>query len=101
MQEKLMLASLSSSAGGVWFAVTDAVSIAIVTQLGALALAGLAAYVSWRTHKAVNSRMDEFKTMFAQAKLNEGVLQEKASEAKRQGEVALLKADVKTGDASR
>lgn len=88
IQEKVMLASISTSAGGIYFGLTDAVSIAIVTQLGALALAGLAAFISWRTHKAVNSRMDEFKVLFASAKINEGVLQEKAGEAKRKGDVA-------------
>lgn len=102
IQEKLMIASMSFSAGGVWFALTDAVSLAIVTQFGALALAALAAFVSWRTHKAslkaqeatlqthaaVNSRMDEFKAMFAQAKINEGVLLEKAVESKRKGDIA-------------
>lgn len=96
-----MLASMSFSAGGVWFAATDttAIGLAIVTQLGALALAGLAAFISWRTRKAVNSHLDEFKTMLAQAKINEGVLKEKAEEAKRKGDVAegLLSVSLKHG----
>lgn len=70
------------------FALTDAVSIAIVTQIGALLLAGLAAFVSWRTRAAVNSRMDEFKSLFAQAKINEGILKEKAVAAEIKGAVA-------------
>lgn len=90
LTEKFLLASVSTSAGGVWMGLTDAVSIAIVTQVGALILAALAAFVSWRTHRAVNSRMDEFKVMFAQAKINEGVLQEKASVELIHGKLAVL-----------
>lgn len=70
---------------------TDAVAIQITVTAGAVVIAGigcLTAYISLKTHKAVNSRMDEFKQLFkdaiyAKAKL-EGKTEEKADELDRQ-----------------
>jgi hypothetical protein len=81
--EKILASSVSSSAAGVFFSMAEATQVAIVAQVGALLLAGLAAFVSWRTHKAVNSRMDEFKVMFSKSKIDEGVLQEKQAQQDR------------------
>lgn len=92
----LMAAKLSgsgavvSAAGGVMLAMTDAVSISIVTSVAAVVMAGMSAYFAHKakvmaseTHKVVNSRMDEFMEMAKKFFRNEGVLEEKAAQAER------------------
>lgn len=62
---------------------TEAVTISLVTGGATVLVAGIAAVVSYKTHKAVNSRMDEFKRIAEKMFKAEGILQEKADEERR------------------
>lgn len=63
---------------------------AIVATPGVLT--GLAALiVSIRTHKAVNSRMDEFKRLFEESFVARGELKEKNAEEDRKAVIAAMK----------
>ena len=75
---------------------TDAIAVSIITGITTTLVALVAAIVSIKTHKAVNSRMDEFKRIaenlyHEQGKLA-GIKQEKSDEKAR---VASLNKTVK------
>lgn len=86
--------------GASYFALTDAVSISIVTSVSAVAMAGISAYFSYKaktiaettkviaetTSKAVDGHLTEFKEMAKKTFTAEGVLQEKIDEKVRQAD---------------
>lgn len=84
------IATIPLVGSAIYFAITDAVSISIITSCAAVVMAGMSAYLSYKTkaitaetHNAVNSRMDEFKELAKKFFHAEGVLQEKSDEKQR------------------
>ena len=64
---------------------TDAVTISVVTGIGAVIMATVSAYFSYKsrdtaekTHLLVNSRLDEFMEMAKKFYRNEGIMQERS-----------------------
>lgn len=92
--------ALGMTVGAVFFALSDAVSIAIVANISAVIMAGVAAYFAYKakvisettkdiaqiTAKAVDGHLTEFKQMAKDSFTAEGVLQEKAEEKVRQAD---------------
>jgi len=86
---KSSVASALFSAGGTaLFALADVVTVSIIVNVAAVAMSCIAAWVAWKTHKAVNSRMDEFKqiaeALFRAKGIEEGIAKEKADQKARQ-----------------
>lgn len=90
------------SASNVVFALTDAVSISIITSTAAVIMAGMSAWFAYKskvtaeatkttaeaTHLAVNSRLDLFMKTAEAAFKAEGVEKERKEEAQRKASVA-------------
>lgn len=97
---KLSALAASSSMASAFLAMTDAVSISIVTSLSAVLMAGISAYFSYKaktiaetTGKAVDGHLTEFKTMAKEKFTTEGVLQEKQEETLRKADAVIAKAE--------
>ncbi len=72
----------------------DAIIIACVTAVPPT-LVALAAFIqAMKTHKAVNSRMDELLNVARQAAHSQGTLEEKAAEQQRKGDAAIDRANI-------
>lgn len=95
----LTLAKLSgvfatlSGASGIFFAATDAVTISAITSAAAVLMAGVSAYFAYKakavsegTHKAVNSRLDEFMKLAKEKYYADGKLEGRAQEKSERGE---------------
>lgn len=96
---EIMISKVSGSlafgamGGSALFAITDAVSISIVTSISAVAMAGISAYFAYKaktiaetTGKAVDGHLTEFKQMAQKTFTAEGVLKEKTDEKARQAD---------------
>lgn len=84
----------------VLFAISDAVSISLVTSLSAVFMAGISAYFSYKakviaetTSKAVDGHLTEFKQMAKASFTAEGVLLEKAEEKARKADALIARAE--------
>lgn len=92
---KTEIASALTSAlnsGTVILALSDAVSISIITSVSAVIMAGMSAFFAYKakttaeaTHQAVNSRLDLFMKTAEAAFRAEGIEKERVEERERQG----------------
>lgn len=89
--------ALAAVANGtsVVLALTDAVSISIITSLSAVIMAGISAFFAYKakttaesTHAAVNSRLDLFMKTAEAAFKAEGIAKERTDERERQSLIA-------------
>jgi Asp/Glu/hydantoin racemase len=106
---KVTLASSAVLSGaGAYFAVTDAVSISIITSLSAVAMAFVSAYFSYKaksvseeTHKLVNSRMGELLELAKSSSKAEGKLEGKQEARTIQDRVDLTRLETENENSAK
>lgn len=88
-----VVAAIGVGGAGAIFAMTDAVSISIITSTGAVIMASVSSFFAYKaktiaeqTHQVTNSRMTELLALAKVSSKQEGVLQEKMDEAGRQSQ---------------
>jgi uncharacterized cupredoxin-like copper-binding protein len=88
-----------TTSSGVFFAITDAVAISIVTSISSVILGIVAAYLAYRakttseeTHKIVNSENDKWKIMAEKFFRGEGAAQEKKEQVIRESAAVIATA---------